>query len=75
LPRTFQAVTGKIGPSEFRVPDMIFPREFRVQDMIFPSMFEKWDALYLDERVELLPRPLRRRSVGSREIRASEVAS
>jgi len=37
---------------------LIGPSEFRVPDMIFPGMFEKWNALYLDERVELLPRAL-----------------
>lgn len=39
-----------IGSSDFRVPDMIFPR-----------MLEKWNALYLDERVELLPKVLGKR--------------
>lgn len=37
---------------------LIGSSEFRVPDMIFPGMFEKWNALYLDERVELLPRAL-----------------
>jgi len=37
---------------------LVGPSEFRVPDMIFPGMFEKWNALYLDERVELLPRAL-----------------
>lgn len=37
---------------------LIGSSEFRVPDLIFPGMFEKWNALYLDERVELLPKAL-----------------
>jgi len=43
---------------DYSMVRMIGGNDFRVPDVIFPAMLEKWNTLFLDERIELVARAM-----------------
>ncbi|MEI6084050.1 MAG: hypothetical protein WCS70_07080 [Verrucomicrobiota bacterium] len=45
---------------DYSMVRMIGTNDFQIPDMIFPGMLEKWNQLFLDERIESLAKTLRK---------------